>query len=150
CTSTRAQFPDTGTDASAHLRCRCEDAFVHGNWGDGPGARRRLELELGLIARRGLAGLFLLVAGGAAESRRRGWPMARRGSAGAALVCYLLGVTALDPLRYGLRVELQIPSPLVAAGHGPARPSPVLGPLPAWGAPAATASSAASTRWASG
>jgi DNA polymerase III alpha subunit len=94
-----------GMDAQGHLRARCEDALTQASVGDPPGTRRRLEQELGLIGRSGLAALFLLVAEIAAECKRRGWPMALRGSAGGSLVCYLLRITDLDPLRYGLRFE---------------------------------------------
>ncbi len=36
-------------------------------------------------------------------SRNNGWPVAPgRGSAPGSLVCYLLGITELDPLKWGL------------------------------------------------
>src|SRR5205823_2817285 len=53
----------------------------------------------------GLAGYFLTVRDVAREARRRGHTMALRGSAGNSLACYLLGITDVDPLRFGLEME---------------------------------------------
>jgi DNA polymerase III alpha subunit len=77
--------------------------FVSRTWASR--AQSRMEYELGLIAQRDLAPYFLLVGDIAQEARRRGWPMALRGSGGSSLVCYLLGITDIDPVRHGLRVE---------------------------------------------
>lgn len=87
-----------------HLRARCEQALAT-RCGDSLEARARLEQELAIIAQRDLAGYFLVVHEIAQEARRRGYPMALRGSAGNSLVCYLLGITDVDPLRYQLPLE---------------------------------------------
>src|SRR5207302_3112272 len=50
-------------------------------------------------------GYFLTVRDIARSARRRGHSMALRGSAGSSLVCYLLGITDVDPLRFGLPLE---------------------------------------------
>jgi DNA polymerase III alpha subunit len=92
-------------DAQGHLRELCERAFRQRSWSNEPGARKRLEHELLLIGERDLAPYFLVVGDLAEECQRRAWPMALRGSAGASLVCYLLGITNVDPLAHGLRVE---------------------------------------------
>ena len=61
--------------------------------------------ELSLIEETGLAGYFLVVRDIARHVRRRGHTMALRGSAGNSLVCYLLGITDVDPLRFRLPLE---------------------------------------------
>ncbi|GBD35237.1 DNA polymerase III subunit alpha [bacterium HR36] len=86
------------------LRSRCDQA-LESRYGDSPSARARLQQELAIIGQRGLAGYFLVVQEIAQEARRRGYPMALRGSAGNSLVCYLLGITDIDPLRYQLPWE---------------------------------------------
>jgi DNA-directed DNA polymerase III PolC len=68
-------------------------------------ARQRLNEELHIIRQRGLAGYFLIVRQIAREARRRRFSMALRGSAGNSLICYLLGITDVDPLRFGLPLE---------------------------------------------
>lgn len=83
---------------------RCSEALRQYK-GDPAEARARLQEELSIIEQRGLAGYFLVVQEIAQEARRRGYPMALRGSAGNSLVCYLLGITDVDPLRYRLPLE---------------------------------------------
>jgi DNA-directed DNA polymerase III PolC len=95
----------TGQDAQTHLRSHCERGLRQREWRDGGAAGKRLERELALIAQRDLAAYFLAVADIAGEARRQGWPLALRGSAGSSLVCHLLGITDVDPLAHGLRVE---------------------------------------------
>ncbi len=68
-------------------------------------ARRRLREELAIIDAAGLPGYFLTVRDIARHARRRGHGMALRGSAGNSLVCYLLGITDVDPLRFHLPLE---------------------------------------------
>ncbi len=50
-----------------------------------------------------VAPYFLVVADLAEEAHRRGWPLALRGSARSSLVCALLNITNIDPVRHGLR-----------------------------------------------
>src|SRR5262249_6595049 len=70
-----------------------------------PDARQRLQEELTLIEAGGLAGYFLIVRDIARYARRKNHSMALRGSAGNSLVCYLLEITDVDPLRFGLPME---------------------------------------------
>jgi DNA polymerase III alpha subunit len=37
--------------------------------------------------------------------REQGWPFGPRGSAGGSLVCYLLGIHGLDPLKWELSFD---------------------------------------------
>ena len=52
-----------------------------------------------------MPGYFLVVRDIAHYARRRGLSMALRGSAGNCLVCYLLEITDVDPLRFDLPLE---------------------------------------------
>ena len=67
--------------------------------------RARIERELDVIDEKDFPGYFLIVHGIVQEARRRGILCQGRGSAAASAVCYLLGITAVDPILYGLPFE---------------------------------------------
>jgi len=71
---------------------------------DGAG-RARVGHELDVIEAKDFPGYFLIVHDLVAEARRRGILCQGRGSAAASVVCYLLGITAVDPILYGLPFE---------------------------------------------
>ncbi|MCA0306717.1 MAG: error-prone DNA polymerase [Actinobacteria bacterium] len=66
---------------------------------------RRIERELAVIEAKDFPGYFLIVHDIVAEARRRGILCQGRGSAANSAVCYLLGITAVDSLRYDLPFE---------------------------------------------
>ncbi|MEO0019082.1 MAG: DNA polymerase III subunit alpha [candidate division WOR-3 bacterium] len=67
---------------------------------------QRLEQELAVIQKMGFAGYFLIVRDIIREAKQKGIPVGPgRGSAAGSLVLYCLGVTEIDPLRYGLLFE---------------------------------------------
>ena len=61
--------------------------------------------ELRLIGQLGYAPYFLTVNAIVAESRRRGILCQGRGSAANSCVCYLLGITSIDPIQHELLFE---------------------------------------------
>jgi len=111
-------FSDTGEPAIQQLRRVCDQAFANrfgGANGHKRRARRRLDEELALIDELGLAGFFLLhweVLELARECARevRGDSVARnvlppgrgRGSSVGSIVCYLTGLSHVDPVHAGL------------------------------------------------
>ena len=85
---------------------------AHGTNGTGAGrgataarALARLREELGLIRQLGFTDYFLLVADIVEFARARGIPTVGRGSGAGSIVAYALGITNVDPLRYGLYFE---------------------------------------------
>ena len=71
-----------------------------------PAIEERLAFELDVIARMGFPGYFLVVKDIVDFARSKGIPVGPgRGSAAGCLVLYCLGVTDIDPLRYGLLFE---------------------------------------------
>ena len=111
-------FSDTGEPAIEQLRRVCDRAFAE-RYGDTNGqkrrARQRLDEELALIDELGLPGFFLLhweVLELARECARevRGDSVARnvlppgrgRGSSVGSIVCYLTGLSHVDPVQAGL------------------------------------------------
>lgn len=100
--------------AVARLRALADEGFARrypaaGARAATPAVRRaataRCRTELALIERMGFTDYFLLVANIVAFARLRGIPTVGRGSGAASIVAYLLGVTNVDPIRYGLRFE---------------------------------------------
>ena len=67
--------------------------------------RKQLEHELAVISKLELEGYFLIVWDITRECRARGILAQGRGSAANSLVCYALGITAIDPIRYELLFE---------------------------------------------
>jgi error-prone DNA polymerase len=65
----------------------------------------QVDHELSLIDELGYAPYFLTVHAIVAESRRRGILCQGRGSAANSCVCYLLGITSIDPIQHELLFE---------------------------------------------
>jgi DNA polymerase-3 subunit alpha len=71
-----------------------------------PAYDARMQEELGVIARMGFAGYFLIVADFIRWARENDIPVGPgRGSGAGSLVAYCLGITDLDPLAYDLLFE---------------------------------------------
>ncbi|WP_206240173.1 error-prone DNA polymerase [Novosphingobium terrae] len=70
-----------------------------------PAYRAQIDHELKLIGQLGYAPYFLTVNSIVAESRRRGILCQGRGSAANSCVCYLLGITSIDPIQHELLFE---------------------------------------------
>ncbi len=101
----RASLPE-GVDPERHLQERCYTALIARYEGERAAqARERLEEELATVKALGLAEFFLVAAEVTDYCRRHGILAAGRGSAAASIICYLLGVTAADPLKYELLFE---------------------------------------------
>ena len=110
----------TGTDSGDNRRFLdlVEEGFknkVLANGLDAEAYMARVEEEVSLIVDKGFAGYFLITADYVRAAKTGTWnsyvtggppiPMLvgpGRGSAGGSLVAWLLGITALDPIKYGL------------------------------------------------
>jgi DNA polymerase-3 subunit alpha len=67
---------------------------------------RRLEEELEMIRSMGFSGYFLIVSDFVNYAKRQNIPVGPgRGSAAGSLVAYAIGITNIDPIRYGLFFE---------------------------------------------
>ena len=67
--------------------------------------RRRIESELAVIEDKDFPGYFLIVHDIVAQAHKLGILCQGRGSAANSAVCYLLGITAVDSIRYNLPFE---------------------------------------------
>ncbi|HUX08373.1 MAG TPA: DNA polymerase III subunit alpha [Acidobacteriota bacterium] len=90
----------------AELRGRCLARMLR-RFPDGPPPQAidRLGAELGVVAHNGFADYFLIVDDIVREADSRGVRTLGRGSAAASIICYLLGITHVDPLRHNLAFE---------------------------------------------
>jgi len=99
------QIP-SGYDLNGYLKKLCQEGVSNRYATASSTVLKRLEVELNIIGRMGYAGYFLVV-----------WDFARyakekqilvgpgRGSVTGSLVAYLLGITNINPLAYGLLFE---------------------------------------------
>jgi DNA-directed DNA polymerase III PolC len=100
-----AVFPEHGAPEGT-LRALCRAGLVRRYpGGRPPGAEERLDRELDVIRRLGFEDYFLVVRDIVDYARARGAPVAGRGSGASSLVAYVLGLTNVCPLRYGLQFE---------------------------------------------
>ncbi|NIM05366.1 MAG: DNA polymerase III subunit alpha, partial [Armatimonadetes bacterium] len=95
-----------GHTMDSYLRQMCLERLPQRFPNPKPELKRRLEKELGIISKRGLAA-FLLIAWDLMEFARKNDILVGpgRGSAPGALVLYVLGVTEVNPIRFGLPFE---------------------------------------------
>ncbi len=67
--------------------------------------RERIDYELGVISSKGFSGYFLIVWDFVGYARKNGIPVGARGSGCSSVVSHCLGISAPDPIRYGLFFE---------------------------------------------
>lgn len=103
------------TDLQAVLAARCREGLDRLYGGRtvvspvgpvGPAAiEARLADELAVVDQLGFAGYFLTVAEVCDLTRALGIRVAARGSGAGSLVCHVLGISGVDPVRHGLLME---------------------------------------------
>jgi len=108
------QLPDfavpDGMSLGEYMRTAAEKG-LDARWAKAPGEEReaydaRLDEELAIIEKMGFCGYFLIVADFVRWAKEHDIPVGPgRGSGAGSLVAYSLGITDLDPIRYGLLFE---------------------------------------------
>ena len=98
---------NTAQEMRALLRARSEAGI---NWRYNSSdqiskARARLDDELATVATLGFESYFLTVADIADMARDAGIRVAARGSGAGSLICYLLGISGVEPMQHGLLME---------------------------------------------
>jgi error-prone DNA polymerase len=94
-----------GVSANAQLARRSWEGVARRGLTATKALRRRLDDELAMIAQLGFAGYFLTVADIVASIKAKRIRVACRGSAAGSLVCYLTGVSEVDPIEHHLLFE---------------------------------------------
>ncbi len=104
-----AYDPPEGKTREEYLRQLCH-AGLRKRYGEraetDPALVQRVEYELGVLEKAGFVSYFLIVWDFISYARSQGIPVGPgRGSAAGSMVAYLLGITDIDPLRFGLIFE---------------------------------------------
>ncbi len=94
-----------GHSPDSYLRQLCEEGLVTRYETVTEAHRRRLDYELGVIAKTGYALYFLIVADFVSYARSRGILADPRGSVAGSIVIYCLGISNIDPLKYNIMFE---------------------------------------------
>jgi len=98
--------PPAGQVKESYLRQLCEKAIAVRYEKETQDIRGRLEHELKVIDQMGFVSYFLIVWDFIRFAKSAGIPVGPgRGSAAGSIVSYLLGITDLDPIKYGLLFE---------------------------------------------
>ncbi len=109
----RSKYPEytvpAGQNREGYLRELCDKGLAD-RYGEraktDPQLRERLSYELGVLERTGFVSYILIVWDFIHFAKGRGIPVGPgRGSAAGSLVAYVLGITDIDPLQYGLIFE---------------------------------------------
>jgi error-prone DNA polymerase len=96
---------ERGMGPSQVLRARCEAGMGRRGLAPSERVRQRLDEELGVIDQLGYPSYFLTVADVVDLIKSLRVRAAARGSGAGSLVTYLLGISDVDPIRYGLLME---------------------------------------------
>jgi DNA polymerase-3 subunit alpha len=102
----KIDIPEKYDDMGDYLRDLCYENVPrrYGTLNDE--IKERIEYEYSVIHRMGFDGYFLVVKDFIDKAREMGVPVGPgRGSAAGSIVSYLLGITQIDPLKYGLFFE---------------------------------------------
>src|SRR5881398_3268229 len=109
----RSKYPEypapAGKTREAYLRELCYKG-LHNRFGERAGMDaelvKRLDYELGVLETAGFVSYLLIVWDFIHFAKQRGIPVGPgRGSAAGSIVAYVLGITDIDPLQYGLIFE---------------------------------------------
>lgn len=98
--------PD-GTDNEAYFREMCERGLIE-RYGENPAKeiRERLDFEISVVSRMGYTNYYLIVADFIRYAKENGIPVGPgRGSGAGSIAAYCVGITGIDPIRYGLLFE---------------------------------------------
>jgi DNA polymerase III subunit alpha len=99
-------IPQDGTSAEDYLRREALKGMISRIEGASENYRERLEYELKVICDMKFASYFLIVADFVEWAKKQDIPVGPgRGSAAGCLVSYSLGITDIDPIKYGLQFE---------------------------------------------
>ena len=99
-------LPEGKQDAQTYFEELAHEGFAQRYDATNTEAAERLKFELDVIKNMGFADYFLIVADFVNWSKQQGIVVGPgRGSAAGSIVAYCLGITGLDPLRYGLLFE---------------------------------------------
>ncbi len=98
-------FPEGYATAEEYLRAIAHQGLVEKYAQVTPGLEERLNYELGIICSMGFTGYLLIVRDFVREAERLGIMVGARGSVAGSLVAHVIGITAVDPIKFDLIFE---------------------------------------------
>lgn len=99
----QVRVPTFHERAMSVIRKACQNTLdEHGH---GAKYQQRLDYELGIIEALAMGNYFYKWRRLIRHCRKKGWAIEARGSANASLVCYYLGITQVDPIKWNLNFE---------------------------------------------
>jgi len=98
-------FPQTYPSAEEYLRAIAHQGLAAKYAQVTPGLVERLDYELKIICSMGFTGYFLIVRDFVQEAERLGIMVGARGSVAGSLVAHVIGITAVDPIKFDLIFE---------------------------------------------
>jgi DNA polymerase-3 subunit alpha len=101
----KADVPEVSKAPNPELRKLCRDRLNQEGLLEDEAYLSRLDHELDVIQHTETANYFLLVQRCVRYAQSKNIPIEARGSAAGSLVCYLLGITQIDPLVWGTIFE---------------------------------------------
>lgn len=102
----KMDIPPEFSDMGEYLKHMCYSAAETKYPGVPEEVKQRIDYELSVLKRMGFEGYFLVVKDIIDNARLQGVPVGPgRGSAAGSIIAYLLNITKIDPLRYGLLFE---------------------------------------------
>lgn len=108
--------PETGETPMEYIRNLIDDGIKRKYGEETPEIRERVEMELGVIGKQGFIEYYLIVWDYINAARKMGISVGPgRGSGAGSIVAYLIDITDIDPLKYGLYFERFLNSERVSA-----------------------------------
>ena len=108
--------PDTGEDPTVYIRKLIDEGIKKKYGKETQEIRDRIETEMAVIEKQGFVEYFLIVWDYINSARKMGISVGPgRGSGAGSIVAYLIGITNIDPLKYGLYFERFLNSERVSA-----------------------------------
>lgn len=102
----KMDIPPEYHDMGDYLKHLCYKAAEAKYPGVPDAVKQRIEYELSVLKRMGFEGYFLVVKDIIDNARKQGVPVGPgRGSAAGSIIAYLLDITKIDPIKYGLLFE---------------------------------------------
>ena len=101
----QVHIPAFAKDADRELESRCQTRLAAMGLSANPRYAKPLKSQLAMVRKLGFANYFLLVSNFREWCKRNSICIEVRGSANGSLILYVLGVTSVDPIKWGLMPE---------------------------------------------
>lgn len=103
---TKPRLPKYSNDEKKTIKKECKEGWIQKNKKWGKEYKERAKQELEIINEYNLSGYFLIVSDYIKWAKSKGMLLGpARGSSAGSLICYLMSITEIDPIKYKLDFE---------------------------------------------